>query len=103
MRVPSKFFGQKFQSNEAVEPNVFCLIDDTHSAHAKLFDDAIVRNSSTDHRRGNLGCNGRDGEEEKSTRQTYTLGLPFSTESARQFIFAAPSLDSHARRLIPCG
>jgi len=34
---------KEFQGNEAIELDVFCLLDDAHSATTELFNDAVVR------------------------------------------------------------
>ena len=42
-------FGKKFQRDGAVELHVDGAIDDTHPAAADLFDNAVMRDSLTDH------------------------------------------------------
>ena len=39
------FFGEEFESDKTVQPSVLRLIDDTHATAAKLFNDAVVRES----------------------------------------------------------
>jgi hypothetical protein len=59
------FFGQEFQSHEAVEFNVLGLVHDTHAAAAELLDNAVVRDGLPDervglcHRAVILGCDCR--------------------------------------------
>jgi hypothetical protein len=36
---------------EAIQLNVLCLVDDTHSATTELLDDAIMRDGLANHRR----------------------------------------------------
>ena len=40
--VPSEFVGQELERDEAAEPGVLRFVNDTHSAAAKLLDDAVV-------------------------------------------------------------
>jgi hypothetical protein len=42
-------FGQKLQGDEATKLGVLSLVNDTHPAPAKFFDDAVVRNGLPDH------------------------------------------------------
>ncbi len=35
-------FGQELERHEAMQGRVFCLVDHTHAATAKFFQDAIV-------------------------------------------------------------
>jgi hypothetical protein len=44
-----KIVGEKFQSNESVEASVLSLINHTHPAAAKLFDNAIMRDGLAYH------------------------------------------------------
>jgi hypothetical protein len=41
--------GEKFQSHEAIKAGVQSLVDHTHSASTKFFQDAIVRNGPVNH------------------------------------------------------
>ncbi len=45
------FVGQKLQSHEAAKHEVFGLVHHAHAPAAQLFQDAIVRDGLTDHRR----------------------------------------------------
>ena len=42
-------FAQKLQGDEATKLGVLSLVNDTHPAPAKFFDDAVVRNGLPDH------------------------------------------------------
>src|SRR3984885_7062127 len=50
LRVTSNFLGQELEGDKAMQARIFSFIDDTHPAAAKLLDDAVVRDSSPDHR-----------------------------------------------------
>ena len=54
LRVPGEIVGQKFQSYEAPEFDVFGFVDDSHTAAAEFLDDPVVRDGLTDH----LDCEG---------------------------------------------
>jgi hypothetical protein len=41
--------GEKFQGHDAVKAGVYGFVDNTHSASAKFFQDAIVRNGPVNH------------------------------------------------------
>ena len=43
------FLRQEFQRDEAVKPSVFRLVNHTHAAAAKLFDDAVMRDNLAHH------------------------------------------------------
>ncbi len=47
--VMSNFVRQEFQCNETLKLGVLGFVDDTHSTTAKLFDDAVVRDSLANH------------------------------------------------------
>jgi hypothetical protein len=47
LRVFGYVIGEKFQRYEAVQPGVLGLIDDTHTAATKLFNDVIMRDGLT--------------------------------------------------------
>ena len=47
--VPGQLFGQELERHAEAELGVLDLADHAHSAAAKLFDDAIVRNSLANH------------------------------------------------------
>jgi hypothetical protein len=47
--VMSNFVRQEFQRNETPKLGVLGFVDDTHSTTAKLFDDAVVRDSLANH------------------------------------------------------
>jgi hypothetical protein len=49
LRVSCNLLRQKLESDETVEPSVFGFVNDTHPPAAQPFDDAIVRDGSTDH------------------------------------------------------
>ena len=49
LRIASNIIRQELQSYEAMQASVLCLVDDAHSAATEFLDDAVVRNSSTDH------------------------------------------------------
>jgi hypothetical protein len=49
LRVFGNLFGQELQGNEAMQPNIFGLIDHPHPATAQLLDDSVVRNGLPDH------------------------------------------------------
>ena len=50
-RITRDFIGKKFESNEAVQPSIFGLINHPHAAAAKFLDDAVVRYDLPDHGR----------------------------------------------------
>ena len=43
-RIARQFGGKKLQRHETMKPGVLRFIDDTHSAAAQLFEDAVMRN-----------------------------------------------------------
>ncbi len=49
LRIARHFVRQKLQGDETMQPSVFGLIDNTHSAATELLDDAIVRDGLADH------------------------------------------------------
>jgi hypothetical protein len=49
LRISGNFIGQKLQSYKAVQASVLGLVNDAHSAAAEFLDDAVMRNSSSDH------------------------------------------------------
>jgi hypothetical protein len=49
------FVGQKLESDKAMEPGVFRLVDHTHPTAAQLLDNAVVRDGLADHGREMLG------------------------------------------------
>ncbi len=48
LRVSGDFFGQKLESNEAMQPRVLGFIHHTHTAAPELLDDAVVRDGLAD-------------------------------------------------------
>jgi hypothetical protein len=54
LRVARDIFWQELQGDEAVEPSVLGLIDDTHSPTAELLDNAVVRDGLPEHKWANL-------------------------------------------------
>jgi len=40
---------QELECDEAMQPRIFGLVDDTHAATAQLLDDAVVRDDLVDH------------------------------------------------------
>jgi len=52
MRVLGDSVWKEFQSHEAMQADVLCLIDDTHATAAKLLDDAVMRDGLSDQRLG---------------------------------------------------
>ncbi len=46
--IPSQFRWKEFQSNEAAEVQILCLVDNAHPAAAQFFQDAVVRNRFAD-------------------------------------------------------
>ncbi len=42
-------FREEFQSDEAIEPGVFGLVNHTHAATTQLFNNAVVRDGLADH------------------------------------------------------
>src|ERR1700746_2587125 len=49
LRVRGDVFRKKFEGDEAAKLDVLRLIDDTHTATAELFDDAVMRDGLADH------------------------------------------------------
>ena len=49
LRVSSNFFWQELEGNEAMQPHIFGLVDDTHPAAPQFLDDAVVRDGLADH------------------------------------------------------
>ena len=49
--IAGKLIGQEFDGNEAMQPRVLGLVDDTHPASAQFLDDAVVRDGLPDHTR----------------------------------------------------
>jgi len=47
--VSGNFIRQELESNEAVQPRVLSLVDDTHTSAAQLLDDAVVRDGLAEH------------------------------------------------------
>src|ERR1700751_3705743 len=45
LRVTRDVIGKKFQSDEAAEFGVFSFVNNAHATAAKLFEDAVMRNS----------------------------------------------------------
>src|SRR5947208_3347657 len=56
LRVASELVRQKLESDEALEPGVFGLVDHTHPACAQLLDDAVVGDGAADQRIGAFLC-----------------------------------------------
>ena len=50
LRVPCQVFGQKLQGNKTPQLGIFGFVHDTHTATAKFFEDAVVRNRLANHR-----------------------------------------------------
>src|SRR5262249_61106135 len=50
--VVCQFLRQEFERHETIQACVLSLVDHTHTATAKLLDDAVVRNRLSDERRG---------------------------------------------------
>jgi len=48
LRVFRYLLGQEFQGNKPPELDILGLVNHTHAATAKLFDDAVVRDSLSD-------------------------------------------------------
>jgi hypothetical protein len=48
LRIARHILWQKFQRDEAAKARILGLVDDTHSATAEFFDDAVVRDSLAD-------------------------------------------------------
>ncbi len=60
---------QEFEGNEAVQPRVLGLVNDTHPAPAQSFEDAVVRNGLVDQASAqDSGRNVRDVRKTKSIR-----------------------------------
>jgi hypothetical protein len=49
LRIFGDLVGQKLESDEAAELDVFGLVDHTHAAAAEFLDDTIVRDGLADH------------------------------------------------------
>src|SRR5690348_4653632 len=49
-------FRQELKGDKAVQPRVFGLVDNTHSAATELLDDAVMRNGLPDHADAILGA-----------------------------------------------
>ena len=49
LRILGHFIGQELEGDEAVQPSVLGLVDDTHAAAAQLLDDAVVGDGLADH------------------------------------------------------
>ena len=47
--IPGHFIGEKFESDETVQPRVFGFINNTHATAAQLGDNAVVRDGLADH------------------------------------------------------
>ena len=56
LRVASELVRQKLESDEALEPGVFGLVDHTHPACVQLLDDAVVGDGAADQRIGAYLC-----------------------------------------------
>src|ERR1700686_1250336 len=50
LRIPGDVVGQKFHCDKAEQSEVFGLVNDTHTAAAKLFEDAVMRNGLSNER-----------------------------------------------------
>jgi hypothetical protein len=49
LRIAGNFFGQEFESDEAVQPRVLCFVNDTHAAAAEFLEDEVVRDGFANH------------------------------------------------------
>src|SRR5713101_1012562 len=49
LRVTGNLLGQELEGDEAMQPRILGLVDNTHTASAQLLDDAVVRNGLADH------------------------------------------------------
>src|SRR6266849_26402 len=49
LRVTGNLLGQELEGDEAMQPRILGLVDNTHTASAELLDDAVVRNGLADH------------------------------------------------------
>jgi len=82
LRVVGNIIRQEFQGDETSEFDILGLVDHTHAASAKFFEDAVVRNGLADHGRKDSG-NGRDGCRAKSMRRIGALPVNVSIASSR--------------------
>jgi hypothetical protein len=64
------FVGQELQSYKAMKPSVFGLIDHTHAAATKFFNDAVVLNYLVDHSE-EMRLPGREARASQRTTQEY--------------------------------
>jgi hypothetical protein len=71
------FIGKKFQSDEAMQPHILGLVDDSHSSTTEPLDDAVVRDRLADHWAEMLGLDfgqvNKDGGIYVYGVQMYTL------------------------------
>ena len=49
MRIRGDVIGQELEGNEAIELNIFSLIDNTHPTASELLEDAVMGNGLADH------------------------------------------------------
>ena len=49
LRITGNLVRQELQGHEAKQAQVFGLVNDTHTATAEFFDDAVVRDDLADH------------------------------------------------------
>ena len=52
LRIAGHIVGQELERDEAVQAGVLRLVNHTHAATTKFFDDSVVRNGLADARRG---------------------------------------------------
>jgi hypothetical protein len=64
-----------------MESGVFCLIDHTHPAAAKLFQNLVVRDGLANHA---AGCSGKYGRGAAKVKSTNGLILPLNTVLPRE-------------------
>ena len=57
-RVTSQFCRQELEGDEAMQPRVLSLVDDSHPAAAELLEDAVVGDGLADHCAEMLGLGG---------------------------------------------
>ena len=53
-RVAGNVFGQKFERDKTLQPDVFCLVDHAHAAAPEFLDDAVVRDGLADQEKTQL-------------------------------------------------
>ena len=70
-----QIFRKEFQSDGAVEPGVFSLVNYTHPARTKFLYDAVVRNGLANHRRRRALSSHPQGQSVGSSEPAWIIEL----------------------------